>query len=59
MPTEQTDTDERVPVRFEIPRSLDRRIEIMAAVRDMPKRQLYEDAVRSYLDAQEGTEVVV
>lgn len=40
---------DRVAVKVELPRLLDRQVEIRSAELDIPKRQFIEDAVRAAL----------
>jgi predicted transcriptional regulator len=42
----------RVPVTIRIPKSIDRQVEIAAAMRDCSKQQLIEDALRMFLGQQ-------
>jgi len=42
--------ERRVPVQARIPKSLDRKVEIEAAERDISKQQLIEEAIRAYFE---------
>lgn len=47
-------SDERVAVKVDLPKSLDRAMEIQAARLDISKRQFIENAVRALLTKQKA-----